>query len=73
MANRGTFSTEKKDIEEHKTRKVPFKEMITNKSIWIVMLCDFANNWGILVMINEGPNFIDKVLNRDISDVSINF
>ena len=47
----------------------PFKPMLTNFTVWIVMICEFANIWGILVMINEGPNFIDKVLHQDISKV----
>ena len=49
--------------------KTPLKAMILHPTVWIVMLCDFANIWGILVMINEGPNFIDKVLHQNISTV----
>ena len=52
-----------------KTQKVPLFKILTNPTILIVMVCDFANIWGILVMINEGPNFIDKVLNQKISTV----
>ena len=52
-------------------KKTPMKEMIFNPTVWIIMLCDFANIWGILVMINEGPNFIDKILQRSISGVSL--
>ena len=54
-----------------KTQKVPLVKILTNYTIWIVMICDFANIWGILVMINEGPNFIDKILNQKISTVII--
>ena len=36
--------------------------MILTPMVWVIMICEFANIWGILVMINEGPNFIDKIL-----------
>lgn len=78
--NHGSISLEEKTyILEHRggetsdaeiqgeEKKTPMKEMIFNPTVWIIMLCDFANIWGILVMINEGPNFIDKILKRSIS------
>ena len=46
--------------------------MILTPMVWVIMICEFANIWGILVMINEGPNFIDKILKRSISGVSKN-
>ena len=33
------------------------------------MACDFANGWGLFVLLNDGPTFVDKVLNQDISSV----
>ena len=76
--NRFTSSTEKMHIlatrgekVDHKTQKVPIVSILTSPTIWIVMICDFANIWGILVMITEGPNFIDKILKQKISTVNI--
>ena len=76
--NRFTSNTERIHIlasrgekVDHKTQKIPILAILTNPTIWIVMICDFANIWGILVMINEGPNFIDKILKQKISTVNI--
>ena len=69
LENRGGEMADGEMIQRE-TRKTPFKEMILTPMVWIIMLCEFANIWGILVMINEGPNFIDKILKRSISGVS---
>ncbi len=49
----------------------PYKAILTNPVIWVIMFCDFTNIWGILIMINEGPKFIDNVLHRDIASVTM--
>ena len=31
-----------------------------------LMLCDFANSWGLYVLVSLGPTFFWEVLNFDI-------
>ena len=57
------------EFQENKKR-TPLKEMILNPIVWIIILCEFASIWGILILVNEGPNFIDKILKQNISSVS---
>ena len=74
LENRGPTSvsgqTSDVEIRQKMMKKTPFKKMILTPMVWVIMICEFANIWGILVMINEGPNFIDKILKRSISGVS---
>jgi hypothetical protein len=76
LENRGptSVSGQTSDVENRQKimKKTPFKKMILTPMVWVIMICEFANIWGILVMINEGPNFIDKILKRSISGVSEN-
>ena len=76
LENRGptSVSGQTSDVENRQKimKKTPFKKMILTPMVWVIMICEFANIWGILVMINEGPNFIDKILKRSISGVSKN-
>ena len=74
LENRGPTSVSGQasdgEIRQKIMKKTPFKTMILTPMVWVIMICEFANIWGILVMINEGPNFIDKILKRSISGVS---
>ena len=74
LENRGPTSVSGQasdgEIRQKMMKKTPFKTMILTPMVWVIMICEFANIWGILVMINEGPNFIDKILKRSISGVS---
>ena len=74
LENRGPTSVSGQasdgEIRQKMMKKTPFKKMILTPMVWVIMICEFANIWGILVMINEGPNFIDKILKRSISGVS---
>ena len=48
----------------------PYLAILMNPTVWAIMLCDFANGWGIFMIVIEGPNFIDRVLHQDIATVS---
>ena len=53
----------------------PYFLILKCPAVWTIMACDFANGWGLFVLLNDGPTFVDKVLNQDISSVCmmINF
>ena len=50
-------------------KRPPYLKIISTPSIWGLMLCDFARSFGSYMIIIEGPNFINKVLNKDILEV----
>ena len=68
LDNRGVNNLDT-EFQENK-KKTPLKKMILNPTVWIIILCEFASIWGILILVNEGPNFIDKILKQNISSVS---
>ena len=47
----------------------PYFLILKCPAVWTIMACDFANGWGLFVLLNDGPTFVDKVLNQDISSV----
>ena len=44
-------------------------DIVRTPAVWVVMCGDFANNWGLYTLLTEGPTYMDKVLNFDISSV----
>ena len=44
----------------------PYFLILKCPAVWTIMACDFANGWGLFVLLNDGPTFVDKVLNQDI-------
>ena len=51
----------------------PYFLILKCPAVWTIMACDFANGWGLFVLLNDGPTFVDKVLNQDISSVCMIF
>ena len=35
-----------------------------------LMMCDFANSWGLFMLVTEGPTFFWEVLGYNIYEVS---
>lgn len=62
-------------IEQHRPKiskefvTPPYWKMLKNPGLWAIMFCDFANGWGIFMIITEGPNFISNVLHQSIANV----
>ena len=48
----------------------PYLQILKSTAVWATMWCEFANAWGIFMIITEGPNFMSEVLERDITSVS---
>jgi ACS family sodium-dependent inorganic phosphate cotransporter len=47
----------------------PYLKILATPSVWGLMVCDFARSFGSYMVIIEGPDFIDKVLKKDILEV----
>ena len=47
----------------------PYLEILKCPAVWTVMLCDFANGWGLYTLLNDGPTFMNKILHQDITKV----
>ena len=50
-------------------KRPPYLRILLTPSVWVLSLCEFANMFGIYIIIIEGPNFISNVLNEDILEV----
>ena len=44
--------------------------MLKSPAMLALMFCDFANSWGLYVLVTLGPTFFWEVLNFDIAAVS---
>ncbi len=68
-------------IEEFRAGKTnanitpPYLEILMSPAVWVIILAEFANSWGLFMILTEGPNFISEVLDQDITKVknSANF
>ena len=47
----------------------PYLSILSTLPVWVMIMCDFANGWGVFMLLTEGPNFFDKVLHQDIKSV----
>ena len=47
----------------------PYLEILKCPAVWTVMICDFANGWGLYTLLNDGPTFMNKILHQDITKV----
>ena len=54
-------------------RRPPYLRILFTPSVWGLMFCDFARSFGAYMIIIEGPNFIDKILHKDILEVKFWF
>ena len=52
-------------------RRPPYLRILFTPSVWGLMFCDFARSFGAYMIIIEGPNFIDKILHKDILEVKV--
>lgn len=52
-------------------RRPPYLRILFTPSVWGLMFCDFARSFGAYMIIIEGPNFIDKILHKDILENGI--
>ena len=43
--------------------------MLKTPATLALMLCDFANSWGLYVLVTEGPIFFSEALCFDIQKV----
>ena len=50
-------------------RSMPLAQIVTNVPVISMMLMSFANDWGLNTLLTEGPNFMSKVLKKDITTV----
>ena len=57
-------------VKEH-SGVPPYCQILMCPAVWTIMACDFANGWGLFVLLNDGPTFVDKVLHQDITAVCI--
>ena len=44
--------------------------MLQSPAMIALMLCDFANSWGLYVLVTEGPIFFSEALCFDIQKVT---
>ena len=44
--------------------------MLMSPPTVLLMLCEFANSWGLYTLLTEGPAFFKEVLNFDIAEVN---
>jgi len=47
------------------------KDMLMSPPTVLLMLCEFANSWGLYTLLTEGPAFFKEVLNFDIAENGI--
>ena len=50
-------------------KRPPYLKILVTPSVWGLMVCDFAKSFEVYMVIIEGPNFINKVLEKDILEV----
>ena len=48
---------------------VPWKDMLTSKAVWAIILSNFATDWGFYTYLTLLPLFYKDVLFFDISSV----
>eukprot|EP00095_Tigriopus_kingsejongensis_P004809 maker-scaffold182_size278544-snap-gene-1.27 protein:Tk04809 transcript:maker-scaffold182_size278544-snap-gene-1.27-mRNA-1 annotation:"inorganic phosphate cotransporter" len=50
-------------------RRLPICQIICSLPVISIALCGFANDWGLYLLLTEGPNFISSVLGKDIATI----
>lgn len=59
-------------LSEVETRqKLPLCQILTNVPVIAIALCSFSNDWGLYLLLTEGPNFMSSVLGKDIATVNL--
>ena len=70
---------EKRYILEHRKQQIntigrkrpSYLKILFNPTVWALMFTDFCISFGCYMIVIEGPNFIDNILNKDIVEVCL--
>ena len=44
--------------------------ILKSRAVWVVVFMSFANDYGLYLMLTEGPSFLNNILNKDMATVS---
>lgn len=50
---------------------VPWKSLLTSMPFWAILVANFGNNWGFHLLLTELPEFLKRVLKKDIGSNGI--
>ena len=59
----------KQPINDIGKKTPPYIKILLTPTVWVLMFTDFCISFGIYMILIEGPNFIDKILHKDILQV----
>ncbi|CAH1154738.1 unnamed protein product [Phaedon cochleariae] len=55
---------------KQKKLPTPWKQILTSKPFWAILICHFGDLWGFWTLLTEIPTYMDKILKFDIKSNS---
>ncbi len=56
--------------EKKGSLRVPLLSILSSTGVWAVIMTSLANDYGLYLMLTEGPSFLLNVLKKDVKEVS---
>lgn len=57
--------------EARNDRKVPWRQLLSRKAVWAIIIAHFCNNWGLYVLLAWLPSYFSSQLGIDLRGVWI--
>ena len=57
--------------EAAKQKRLPLLKMLTSPPVLALITISLANDWGLYMLLTEGPDFLSNVMGKDIATVSL--
>ena len=46
---------------------IPWKQLLSSMPFWAILVANFGNNWGFHLLLTELPEYMVRILKKDIS------
>jgi len=70
-AERALFRQEEKQGGSGESKAIPWRELLTQKPVWAIIIAHFCNNWGLYVLLSWLPSYFSSQLGISLKSVWI--
>jgi len=68
---RKLFQQEEERVGSSETSKIPWRELLSQKPVWAIIIAHFSNNWGLYVLLSWLPSYFSGQLGIGLRSVWI--
>mmetsp|Transcript_34740 Transcript_34740/g.75952 ORF Transcript_34740/g.75952 Transcript_34740/m.75952 type:complete len:547 (-) Transcript_34740:856-2496(-) len=55
-------------VERGPATSIPWKEIMTSRAVWAIIVCHFCHNWGTFILLTWMPTYYNQVLGMNMQE-----